>query len=69
MLKATLKKTNKYTSHEIQNECLHFLSLQLVRCLIKNIRDSAYYTVMADECTDVSNKEQFTIIMYEMGRQ
>ena len=33
----------------------------IVRKLSKNIRDSACYTIMADECTDTSNKEQFTV--------
>ena len=57
------KKTNKYTGHDIQNECLQLLSLQIVRDISRKIRSSSYFTVMADECTDVSNKEQFTICM------
>ncbi len=57
------KKTNKYTSHEIQNECLKLLSVQLLRELNKKIQKSACYSIMADECTDASNKEQFTICM------
>lgn len=57
------KKTNKYTSHEIQNECLQLLSIQLLRDLNNRIKKSACYSVMADECTDASNKEQFTICM------
>ena len=32
-----------------------------------NIRDSACYAIMADECTDISNKEQFTICMRWVG--
>ena len=57
------KKNNTYTSHEIQNECLQLLSLQILRDLSKKIRNSSCYTIMADECTDTSNKEQFTICM------
>ena len=52
------KKTNKYTSHDIQNECLKIMAL---RALSKEICESSCYTIMADECTDTSNKEQFTI--------
>ena len=55
------KKTNKYTSHEVQNECLQIMAHQVMRDLSKAIRSSLYFTIMADECTDISNKEQFTI--------
>ncbi len=55
------KKTNKYTSHDIQNECLQIMALQILREVGQNIRDSHCYSIMADECTDVANKEQFTI--------
>ena len=34
-----------------------------MRDLSKKIRNSSCYTIMADECTDTSNKEQFTICM------
>ncbi len=55
------RKTNKYTSHDIQNECLQIMALQVLRRLSQNIRESACYSIMADECTDVANNEQFTI--------
>ena len=55
--------TNKYTSHQIQNECLQIMALNIVREISKNIRNGACYTLMADECTDISNQEQFTICM------
>ncbi len=37
------KKTNKYTSHDIQNECVQLLALQIVREMSCNIRDSGCY--------------------------
>ena len=55
------KKANKYTSHDIQNECLQIMALHILRQVSRNIQSSCCYTIMADECTDVSNKEQFTI--------
>ncbi len=55
------KKTDKYTSHDIQNECLQIMALTIVRQLSQDIRSSQCYTIMADECTDISNQEQFTI--------
>ena len=62
------KKTNNYLSHHIQNECLQIMALHILRQVSKDIRDSGCYTIMADECTDVANKEQFTICIRCMGR-
>ena len=55
------KKQLKYTSHEIQNEFLRIMSHQILRNLSACISKSTYFTILADECTDVSNHEQFTI--------
>ena len=61
------KKTNKYTSHDIQNECLKIMALQILKKVCKNIQDSGCYSIMADECTDISNQEQFTICIRSVG--
>lgn len=37
------------------------MALTIIRQLSQNIRTSQCYTIMADECTDISNHEQFTI--------
>jgi len=55
------KKTNKYTSPDVQNECLQLMALHVLRQINCNIGKHGFFTIMADECTDVSNKEQFTI--------
>ena len=57
------RKTNKYTSHDIQNECLQLMALHILRHVSASIRASQYYSIMADECTDIANKEQFTICL------
>ena len=62
------KKTNNYLSHHIQNECLQIMALHILRQFSKDIRDSGCYTIMADECTDVANKEQFTICIRWVGQ-
>lgn len=62
------KKTNKYISAGMQNECLEEMALYIVRQVCTNVASNGFYTIMADECTDVSNKEQFTIRMFKMGR-
>ncbi|XP_062523370.1 zinc finger MYM-type protein 1-like [Corticium candelabrum] len=55
------KKTNKYTSPDIQNECLLLMALHILRQVSNSSCRNGFYTIMADECTDVANKEQFTI--------
>ena len=61
------KKTDKYTSHDIQNEMLKIMALQILRHMFKSIRDSGWYANMADECTDMANKKQFTICIRWAG--
>lgn len=55
------KKSNKYTSHDIQDEILREMARKILTDIGDNIRDGGLFSVMADECTDCSNKEQFTI--------
>ena len=56
------KKTDKYMSHEIQNEIIAILAHQLLRDLVKNI-GSNFFSIIADEYTDVGNQEQLTICL------
>ena len=56
------KKTNKYTSPEIQNEMLQIMALNISKNA-SNIQDTSYFTLMTDESTDSSNKEQFVICL------
>ena len=37
--------------------------MHILRSLAKNIKKSSYYSIMADEATDIINKEQFVICM------
>ncbi len=52
------RKTNKYTSHDIQNEILKVMSLHILRDVVLLIRSAPFFSIMVDETTDVSNKEQ-----------
>ena len=55
------KKTNKYISSDIQNEILQLMALTILRDISSSIIRSGFFTIMADECTDVANKEQFVV--------
>lgn len=55
------RKTDKYTSPEIQNEVLKIMALSVLRNIIHSIHSSFFLTVMIDETTDISNKEQVVV--------
>ena len=57
------RKTDKYTSHEIQNRLIQIMALQLIRKIAEKIQMSPFVTVMIDETTDITNKEQVTIVI------
>ena len=46
----------KYTSHDIQNEMLKIAAVKILRQISQRIRDGGWYTVLADECTELSKK-------------
>ena len=56
------KKTEKCTSHDIQNELPKLMAHQILRDLTDEMRDSFYATI-CDEYTDISNKEQLTLCL------
>ena len=57
ILKWLRRKNEKYTCAEDQNEILQIMARSILRDDAKDIHNSAYYTVMADETTDKSNRD------------
>ena len=63
-LKKWLKrKDNVYTSPCIQNEIIKIMGLQVLREITKNVQGSPFLTVMIDETTDITNREQVTLVI------
>ena len=58
------RKENVYTSPEIQNEIIKVMGLQILRDVSADLQASPFLTVMADETTDSSNREQVTLICH-----
>ena len=52
----------KYTSHHVHNELLSIMALQILRRIAGQIQESVFFTVMLDETTDFSNKEQVVLV-------
>ena len=52
------KKNDNYTSGEVQNELLKIMAHEVLRKVGNNLQGTPFLTVMADETTDISNREQ-----------
>ena len=57
----------KYTSHDVQNELLSLMALQILRRIAAEIQSAVFFTVMVDETTDSSNKEQVVLVFRWVG--
>ena len=62
------KKDDKYTSHDIQNEIIAIMSNYVIRDLVPDIR-GGFFSIICDEYTDISNKEQLTICIRWIDKQ
>ena len=51
---------NKYTRHGIQNKLLNIMSRHVLLSKLETIRKNVFFSIMADEYTDITNKEQFS---------
>ena len=61
------KKTDKYNSHDIQSEIMQTMALMILQQVGHKVRSGGWYTILADECTDMANWEQFTICLRWVG--
>ena len=59
-LEAWLKKGD-YRSHDIVNELVELMYMQLLRKLLAEVRAAEWYSIIADETRDLSGAEQFAI--------
>ena len=57
-----LKRTDKYTSHDMQNDMLKAMAHKVLRNINNRLHNASFFTIMADETTDTSNKEQVVIV-------
>ena len=62
-------KNVTYTSSRIQNQILDILGSSIVRVIVQRVRDATFYTVIADEVTDCSNKEQLSLVLRYVSQE
>ena len=55
------KESSNYLSPDIQNEIIRIIAHDILRKSLVHIRKSKNFTIMVDETTDVSNKEQCVV--------
>ena len=56
-------KNATYTSKTIQNELIQVVGDSLRDDIISEIKESKYYSILADEVTDLSNQEQLSFVI------
>ena len=57
------KRTNKYTSADIQNEILKVTAVHILRKVVSSLRLTLFVTLMMDETTDASNCERVVVCL------
>ena len=53
----------KYTSPPIQNEIANILGDQIQQTIVNRVRRAQFFSLVADEVTDSSNREQLAIVL------
>ncbi|XP_052253227.1 zinc finger MYM-type protein 1-like [Dreissena polymorpha] len=56
------RKRDKFVAPDIQNEILQLMALRILRKVASDIKTNEFYTIMADETTDKSNREQVVVV-------
>lgn len=59
----------KYNHHDYQNELLDIMARQVLNKKLCEIQKSPFYALIADEYTDISNKEQVSICVRWIDQQ
>ena len=57
------RTAHKHTAPENQNEMLQLMAHCLLRKILKDVHSSPFLSIMVDETTDKSNKEQLTLVV------
>ena len=68
VLDSSKSKMNKYIHDQYQNELIDIMAHHVLRAKVSKIIDSLFYGIMADEYTDVSNKEQLSFCLRWVDR-
>ena len=56
-------RNSTYTSNTIQNQIITVLAKQVTTNIVNKVKAARWFTVIADEVADVSNREQLSIVL------
>ncbi len=56
-------RNSTYTSPDIQNQLISILGDHICNAILRKVRSSLCYTLIPEEVTDCSNKEQLCIVI------
>ncbi|CAC5375765.1 unnamed protein product [Mytilus coruscus] len=59
----------QYTSPDIQNELISSCGLQIKNTIIKMVQEAKWFSIMADEYTDVGTKEQMALCIRSVDKK
>uniref|UniRef100_H3A554 HAT C-terminal dimerisation domain-containing protein n=1 Tax=Latimeria chalumnae TaxID=7897 RepID=H3A554_LATCH len=53
-----------YMSHDINNELIQLISLDILQRLLEKIHEAGFYSILADETCDTVNKKQLVVLFH-----
>ena len=56
-------KNARYTSKKIQNELINVIGLKIRSDIITEVKAARYYSIIADEVTDVASREELSLVL------
>ncbi len=66
---ATVTQNATYTSATIQNELINIIGDLISEQILDCVRDSMFYSVIANEVTDSANKEQLSLVLLYLNSE
>ncbi|XP_022182781.1 zinc finger MYM-type protein 1-like [Myzus persicae] len=63
------RTTYKWISHDITNEILSTLSREVIRNIIKKIKENTFYAILLDEISDITVKEQISFCLRTVDKE
>ena len=61
-------KSATYCSPEIQNELISICSAESRRLIVDGVKEAKFFSIIADEVSDISNKEQVALVVRYFGK-